>query len=264
LAVAGISAHNQGELLLPDLLRSLDGSLAVGILFSGQILAAILVTGVSFTMRLLLLGTIVAAIALATFGDALQSLVDTVAFPFLTRVRKDRAELRAAAAALPRANPSFDIQAMDDDELARLTRRALSRFGDLAHLATCPLIYVPVVDARLAARHATDNPLERAIELKEVLAESISRLKPRGQGDFGTSDEWRYYNALYFPYVAGLKLYSRRTGTISKDPTMRQALAWFRDHVPERTLYNWQTMAARLVASDIRARSSVIVEAKDG
>jgi hypothetical protein len=264
LAAATISARNQGEVLLPDLLRSLDGSLAVGILFGGQVLAAMLMTGASFTMRLLLLGTIAAAIALVTFGDALQSLVDTVAFPFLTRVRKDRAELRAAAAALPRANPAFDIQAIDDEKLARLTRRALSRFGDLAHLASCPLIYVQVVDERLAARRATDNPLERAIELKEVLAESIARLKPRGQGDFGTSDEWRYYNALYFPYVAGLKLYSRRAGAINMDPTMRQALAWFRDHVPERTLYNWQTMAARLVASDLRARSAAIAGVKDG
>jgi hypothetical protein len=264
LTVAAISARDQGEMLLPDLLRSLDGSLAVGLLFGGQVLVAMLLTSATLTMRLLLLGTIAAAVVLATFGDVLQSLVDTVAFPFLTRVRKDRADLRAAATALPRANPTFDIQAIDDDELARLTRRALSHFGDLAHLASCPLIYVPVVDERLAARRAPDNSLERAIELKDVLVESIARLKPRGQGEFGTSDEWRYYNALYFPYVAGLKLYSRRTGAINKDPTMRQALAWFRDHVPERTLYNWQTMAARLVASDLRARITVIVEARDG
>jgi hypothetical protein len=263
LAVATLSALDQREMFLPDILRSLDGSLAVGILFGGQVLATILlVTGPSVAMRLLLLGTIAAAIAVVAFGDALQSLVDTVAFPLLTRVRKERAELRAAAAALPRANPAFDVQSLDEDELARLTRRALSHFGDLAHLASCPLIYVPLVDERLAARRATDNPIERAIELKEILAESIARLKPRGQGDFGTSDEWRYYNALYFPYVVGLKLYRQRTGTTTKDPTLREALTWFRDSVPERTLYNWQTTGARLVASDLRARSAPKVVAE--
>jgi hypothetical protein len=257
LAVAILSARDRRETLLPDLLRSFDGSLAVVLLFGGQVLVTILlVTGPTIAMRALLLGTIAAAIVVAAYGDALQSLVDTVAFPLLTRVRQERAELRAVAAALPRANPSFEIQSIDEDELARITRRALRHFGDLAQLASCPLIYLPLVDERLAARHAADNPLERTIELKGVLVESITRLKPRGQGDFGTSDEWRYYNALYFPYVAGLKVYGHRPGTTIKNPTLRDALVWLRDTVPERTLYNWQTAAARLVASDLRARST--------
>jgi len=37
---------------------------------------------------------------------------------------------------------------------------------------------------------------------------------------------------------------------------MAEALAWFRRYVPERTLYNWQTAGAQLVARDVRARSS--------
>ena len=94
--------------------------------------------------------------------------------------------------------------------------------------------------------------LERAAELKAILAESIARLKPRERSDFGTTDAWRYYNALYFPYVVGLKPYSRRPGTNHLDPVARQALDWFAAMVPERTLHNWQNAAAKLVAQDVR------------
>jgi hypothetical protein len=95
--------------------------------------------------------------------------------------------------------------------------------------------------------------LERAAVLKTLLAESIARLKPLTGEDFGASDEWRYYNALYFPYVAGLKPYSRRT--LHDDglaPAEQAALDWFQAQVPERTLHNWQNAAARLVAQDLR------------
>ncbi len=110
-----------------------------------------------------------------------------------------------------------------------------------------------------APRGDGDDALERAAELKALLAESIARLKPRrgpsGCGDFGASDEWRYYNALYFPYVVGLKPYSRRAGPDRLDPAARQVLEWFRANVPERTLRNWQNAAAKLVARDLRAAS---------
>jgi hypothetical protein len=120
-------------------------------------------------------------------------------------------------------------------------------------LAANPLTRLPVIEARLAARGEQDNTLERAAELKALLAESITRLKPRTDDDFGTSDEWRYYNALYFPYVAGLKPYSRRNAYDNGlDPIEQAALDWFQVTVPERTLHNWQNAAARLVAQDLR------------
>ena len=162
--------------------------------------------------------------------------------------------MRAAASALPRAAERPDLAALDEAEFAHLTRRALSHFGDLPRLAASPLTGLPLIDERLAVRGAGDDALERAAELKGLLAESIARLKPRAGGDFGTSDEWRHYNALYFPYVAGLKPYSRRAAPAGLDPAARQALGWFRADVPERTLYNWQTAAAKLVARDLRAR----------
>jgi hypothetical protein len=127
--------------------------------------------------------------------------------------------------------------------------------GNLPRLSASPLTRLAVVEGRLLERGAGDNTLERAAELKVLLSESIERLKPRGQGDFGTAGAWRHYNALYFPYVAGLKPYSRRADQTNLDPAAGEALSWFQAQVPERTLYNWQKAAARLVAQDLREQA---------
>jgi hypothetical protein len=214
----------------------------------------ILSTGVTFAMLALLLATIAAAIATQTLADPLHNGLDRLALAAFPRLRRARAELRTAASALPRLNESLRPEQLDDDTFIRLTRRALSHLGDLPRLARSPLTRLPLIDTRLARRNARDDTLERAAELKSLLAESIARLKPRGQAKFGTSDEWRYYNALYFPYVIGLKPYSRRAEPEGLSETAREALAWFQTYVPERTLYNWQNSAAQLVAQDLRDR----------
>ena len=116
-------------------------------------------------------------------------------------------------------------------------------------------VRLSLIEARLGRQAATDSTLERAAELKALLAESIERLKPRDQGDFGTADEWRHFNALYYPYVAGLKPYSRRASYDDLDPPLRDALDWFQSQVPERTLHNWQNAAAELVAQDVREQA---------
>ena len=90
--------------------------------------------------------------------------------------------------------------------------------------------------------------------MNSLLAERIARLKPRN-GEFGTSDEWRHYNALYFPYVVGIKPYNRRNDLHDLDPTAQRALEWFSIQVPERTLYNWQNAAAKLIAADLQTES---------
>jgi hypothetical protein len=100
--------------------------------------------------------------------------------------------------------------------------------------------------------------LERANELKTLLREGIDCLKPAAGDAFQSGDEWRYYNALYYPYVVGLKPYSRRT--LHDDdlpPAQQDALEWFQTYVPERTLYNWQTAAAKLVAQHLREQARV-------
>jgi hypothetical protein len=254
-AVAVLDACAAGEALLPDLFRSFDYSFFTTLIFAGQIgLAMVVATGVTFPMLTLLLTILAASIAVQTLSDSVQAAVDQVAFARFPRLRQARAELRVTASALARTDPTLDLEAMDEEEFTRLTRRALSNFGNLPRLASSPLTRLPIVEARLAARNAPGSTLERAAELKAVLAESIERLKPRGEDDFGTTDEWRFYNALYFPSVVGLRPYSRRADHDDLDPAAEEALDWFRTTVPDRTLYNWQSAAAELVAQDLAER----------
>ena len=85
-----------------------------------------------------------------------------------------------------------------------------------------------------------------------MLLEGVAGLKPRTGTAAGFSDEWRHYNALYYPYVLGLKPYSRRAEAGALEGPAKQAWLWLRDEVPERTLHNWQTAAARLIAAHLR------------
>jgi hypothetical protein len=162
-------------------------------------------------------------------------------------LRRARAELRTAASLLPRVDDSVNLRTMPEDEFIRLTRRALSHMTDPGKLAASPLMRLPMLDKRVKDAHT----LERAAELKSVLTESILRLKPPSRGDFGTADEWRYFNVLYFPYVLGIKLLSYNI-TDDLPPDARKVVDWFRANVPERTLHNWQNAAARLIAQDLR------------
>lgn len=252
IAIAGFDAFDEGETLIADISRSFVAALLAALLFGSQIALAIVGVGLSFAMLALLLTTLAAAIGLTIFANPLQSALDQLVFAGSPRLRRARDEARAAASALPRINAGLDLAQLDEAEFARLTRRALSHYGDLPRLATSPLTRLPQIERRLAHRSAPIESLEPAIELKVLLAESVARLKPRGQGDFGASDEWRHYNALYFPYIAGLKPYSRRTTHERLDPSAQLALDWFQAMVPERTLYNWQNAAAKLVAHDLR------------
>ena len=175
---------------------------------------------------------------------------------FSARVQRERSTLRAVNDALPNVDERFDLAALDEAEFARLTRRAFSHFGDLNKLAASPLTRLPAISARLEQQGKADNLLERTAELKALLAESVARLKPAQDQAFGTTDEWRSYNVLYFPYIAGLKPYNRRAFHDDLDAGMQQALDWFQTYVPERTLYNWQNAAARLIAQYLRETSS--------
>ena len=142
---------------------------------------------------------------------------------------------------------NIDGHPMDEEQFFRLTRRAISHLGDLPKLSVNPLMNLPAV---LAVSPA--NPLDRVHMLKALLIQSIQKLKPHGKEDFGTTDEWRYYNSIYFPYVLGLKPYTRRMDKDTLDETSRLALDWFQNSVPERTLHNWQNAAAKLVANELR------------
>lgn len=252
-AVVWLDAFEQGEALLPDVVLSFDAALLAALLFGGQVALVIAwSTGPTLLLSSLLLTVIASAIVVVVFASTAQRALDRLAFRRFPQLRRAREDLRTAAQVLPRIAPVQPLDALDDDSFTRLTRQTLSNFGNLPRLATSPLAQIPAIDRRLAQRGAPDDTLERAAELKALLAESIARLKPRTGQAFGTSDEWRYYNALYFPYVLGLKPYSRRSQHALHDPTAQAALDWFQRQIPERTLYNWQNAAASLVARDLR------------
>ena len=255
-AIGRLDAFAEGEAIRRDMIRSFSGSLLLVALFAGQVALLIFLTGeLTFPLLLLLLSTVTVAIAFHNFSDLIHTLVDAVVFGRGDRLVAERASYRAAAREAARLQEQLPLQDLDDERFYRLTRRALSHFGDLARLSGSPLTRLALIDRRLAARGAKADTLERAAELKALLAESIERLKPHGEEAFGTSDEWRYYNALYFPYVVGLRPYSRRAIHENLDPVAMEALAWFRQSVPERTLYNWQSAAAALVAQDLREKA---------
>jgi hypothetical protein len=257
VAVAIWDAFEEGQALRADMLRSFAATAVVALLFGGQALIGMAVTGPGSTGRtaltVLLFTSLAVAVAIQVLAGPLAGMLDRLAFSRSPRLRADRAELRRTAAALPlrSANP---LDQIDDDTFARLTRRALGHYGDLSKLVASPLTALPMIDERLAARGAPDQPLERANELKALMADHIARLKPRDCGDFGTTEQWRYYNSLYFPYVVGVRAYAQNATAAGLDPVARQAWQWFVTEVPQRSLHNWQNAAARLVAANLRAR----------
>jgi hypothetical protein len=260
VAVALWDAFDEGQALRADMLRSFTGTGAIATLLGGQMLIGIALTPQQTTAQIALTVLLFTSLAIATpvqvLADPLAGLLDRLVFSRSPLLRADRKTLRRTQSALPlrSADPLDDF---DDETFARLTRRALGHCGDLSKLVASPLTALPAIDERLAARGAPDQPLERAVELKALLADRIARLKPRDGGDFGTTEQWRYYNSLYFPYVVGVRAYAQNATAAGLDATARQAWQWFVTEVPQRSLHNWQNAAARLIAADLRGRVAV-------
>jgi hypothetical protein len=242
-------AMDAGESLLPDMLRSFTSTFLMTVIVVGQVI--IITPTITDTTILLMLALITTVIVVFAFEVPLQNRIDAIIFSRFPHIRQQRQQQRVMETITIRRaeNPLLD----DETEFIRYTRRALSHYGDLSKLATNPLTNLTIIRHRLDQRGAPDDSLERAKELKNLLHESILRLKPNG-AEFGISDEWRHYNALYFPYVAGLKPYSIRA--VTDDKAHHEVLTWFRSQVPERTLYNWQNVAASLIAKDLRERTN--------
>ncbi|MGU3497535.1 hypothetical protein [Mycobacterium sp. C31M] len=251
VAVALWDAFDEGQALKADMLRSFIGTAVIAILFGGQAVIGLMIAGGSAqtALTVLLFTSSAIAIAINVLADPLSGVLDRLAFS--PALRADRAALRRTEAALPLRSDN-PLDQLDDDTFARLTRRALGHYGDLSKLVASPLTALPVIDDRLAARGAADQPLERANELKALLADRIAALKPRDSGDFGTSEQWRHYNSLYFPYVVGVRAYAQNATAAGLDPVARQAWQWFVTDVPQRSLHNWQSAAARVIAADLR------------
>lgn len=259
VAVAMWDAFDEGQALRGDMLRSFVATGVVVVLFGGQALIGLAVTGQQTALTVLLFTSVGIAIAINVLADPLAGILDRLAFSRSPALRADRAALRRTEAALPLRSTS-PLDDVDEDTFARLTRRALGHYGDLSKLVASPLTALPIIDERLALRGAPDQPLERANELKALLADRIARLKPRDGGEFGTTEQWRHYNSLYFPYVVGVRAYAQNATASGLDPIARQAWQWFVTEVPQRSLHNWQNAAARLIAADLRGN---LVSAQD-
>ncbi|MEM7131709.1 MAG: hypothetical protein AAF702_35675 [Chloroflexota bacterium] len=255
-AIARLDAFDLGEALLPDFLRSLDAAILALLIFAGPVVVTIGFIEQNYLVLWILLLTVTAtAILFQVFTEPFQAMLDRFAFGPTSSIGEQRAELRAAAEAVPKVEVEQKPELLDDAEFTRLTRRALSRYGDLNRLAASPLTQLSCIQERLAQRGEESNTLTRSTELKRLLTDAIAQLKPDTDNEFGTSDEWRYYNALYFPYVVGLRPYSRRAIHTDLDDAAQAALNWFQSQVPERTLHNWQNGAAKLVAQYLREKA---------
>lgn len=252
-AIAELDAFDLGESLRIDFVRSFEGALLRAVLFGGPVaLTMLIANSARLAFWLLLLVIVTIAILTQVFGESVHSLVDRIALRSAPEMQQERAELRKAAATLPRQDKSAEPDLLDDVQFVKYTRRALSHYGDLARLATSPLNRLALIERRLQQNALDDNTLTRAAELKRLLEEGVAHLKPDSELAFDSTEEWRYYNALHYPYVVGIKPYSRRALHTDLSPAAEQALAWFRQQVPERTLHNWQNAGAKLVAQYIQ------------
>ena len=243
--VAVADAVDAGERLLPDLRRSAVSALTTALVVGG--LATLTMLAAPGLRAVLILQFLVVAAVMAYAGLVGQARrgLDRIAFVHDDRLRLDRAALMLLAEALPRRPERHDLIRVSEEEFRRLTARALDNYGDLGRLLRSPLIDLPTVDRRLTGQGA-EKPLARAIELRAVLLESVARLKPDGL--FGTTEEWRHYNALYYCCVLGLRPYDRRQRTDGLDRDSRRAFDWFRRYVPRRSMLQWQREGATRVA----------------
>ncbi len=247
--VAVADAVDAGERLRPDLRRA-GLAAAVGAVVIGGPAALTMLAAPAWgpmALQFLLVGVAMTVVALA--GPVGRGL-DRVAFADDERLRLDRAAALMLAEALPRRRERHLLAAMSEEQFLRATRRALEHYADPGRLLRNPLIDLPVVQRRLATRgRPVDQPLLRAVELRAVLRDQVAALKPPGL--FGTTPEWRYYNALHFCCVVGLRPYRRRAATVALDRDGKRALEWFRRSVPRRQLQQWHADGCRIVAQQL-------------
>jgi hypothetical protein len=242
-----------GERLRPDLRRSLAAAIAVLIVIGLPVALTIYAADGGAVVIVLQFVILAVASVAAGLTGRLSRLLDRVALGRDNRLRQDRAALFGNADALLRRRERRKLSEIGEPEFLRLTRRALADFNDLARLSRNPLTDLPVVVRRIAGR-GDDQPRARARELRAVLRESVSALRP--PGPFGTADDWRYYNTLQFVGVLGLNPYSRRQRLDGLSREARLAVDWFRRNVPRDTMRQWQREAAMIVAGRLWAAHS--------
>ena len=259
-AIGVLDAFELGESLLPDFIRSAIEAEAIASFFALQIgLVIWFVTGVTFSLVLLLFGMVASSIILTAFSRQIQAGFDQIVFSRFPGLSEERLLLREISDSLPKSNSPTPSNMLSADNFVKHTRTALSHMGNLPKLAANPLINISVIEKRLSEKGSETHTLMRAAELKQLLSESIERLKPEPvNGSFKHTKGWRHYNSLYFPYVKGLRPYGRRSDINGLSQLETDALAWFDREVPPRTLYNWQSAAAKIIANDLQEQCETL------
>ncbi|SHF38260.1 hypothetical protein SAMN05444392_1196 [Seinonella peptonophila] len=243
----------QGERWFPDFIYSFDYMLLITLVFTGQVVFVIWISSrFSFNTILFILISILISVSAQVLSRYIQTIFDYFVFVSFPKLRQERSRLRTIESVKLVVNEQFYPEQMEEEELFRMVRRAFSHFGDLQRLSANPLTQLQVIDHRLQQKGNTSDILERANELKLIMFECVQQLKPQKDRSFDTTDEWRFYNSLYFPYIIGIKPYSKRYDHSQLDEDAKKALDWFRTCVPERTFYNWTNAAARLVALQLK------------
>ena len=244
--VAVAEATDVGERLRPDLSRSLVAAVGGLLLAGGPVILTMFVTSSRLVavFQFAVVGVVMTVLGL---GGPVHRMLDRVAFWSDERLRDDRHALFLLGEALPRRRERSRMIATSEADFQRFVRQALDHYADVGRLMRSPLTDLPAVDRRLA-KSRVEQPLARAHELRHVLEEAVAGLRPTGP--FGTGDEWRYYNALYFCCLLGLKPYSAKK-TDGLDPEARRTIEWIRQYVPRHLLRRWQTEGAAKVARDL-------------
>jgi hypothetical protein len=244
--VAVAEAVDAGERLRPDLSRSLVAAVFGTLLAGGPAILTMFAEPSSDLVAILqfvLVGVVMTVIGL---GGPAHRFLDRIAFWSDERLRSDRAALQLLGDALPRHRERHRLIVTSEAEFRRFVEQALAGYGDLGRLMRSPLTDLPAVDQRLTGR-AIEQPLARAMELRNVLAEAVTRLRPAGP--FATDENWQHYNALHFGYLLGLRPYGRRMRTDGLDRESRLAIDWLRRYVPRHLLRRWQAEGAAVVAA---------------
>lgn len=255
-------AAETGERLRPDLRRSLAGGLTATLLLGVPAGVTMWLADGDDVVTVLQFTAVAVGATVAGLGNHVRRALDRLALAEDAGLRADRASLFLNADALLRRREPRRLDTLGEPEFLRLTRRALTDFGDLNRLARSPLTDLPMVGRRLAGRD--DQPRARAGALRAVLRECVSDLRPAGP--FGTTDDWRDYNVLQFCCVLGLNPYRRRVRTDGLSWEARLVVDWFRRYVPEDVTKQWLREAATVVAerlwTDLEGRRQAISAGK--
>jgi len=274
-AVAHYGLLLEGQRIERDFLYNLTGIGLIALVYLGLLVVA----GVRALPTLLVL------IALVTLShtalDVGRRLLDRL---FFSQAEQDaRAEARDYAAALgtvpvepPPPEPEQDPAPPDQPEAAALPpldpvpskefkdsmRRAISALRTPPRLAQSDLLASEAIEQRVLQAAQEDNRLNRIAALRELLITQIEALRPTASAELpATSDPWRFYNVLYYPYVRGITRSAamsevrrlseerRRQGQAAPGE-LEQVLGWLAD-LDERTYHNWQRRASDMIAENV-------------